>query len=80
MNRFLVDLFTEDDNRTWCIARVSSFIALMSFIALGVVHAIYNHSFQASEYGIGIGSVLGGAGILIGGKASTQKDVEKLDQ
>lgn len=80
MNRFITDLFTEDDNYSWCIARVSSFIALVSFIALGVIHAIYNHTFQASEYGIGIGSVLGGAGVLIGGKAATQKDVEKLDK
>ena len=80
MNRFIVDLFTEDDDRTWCIARVSSFLALASFIVLGVVHTIYNHTFQASEYGIGIGSVLGGAGVLIGGKAATQKDVEKFDK
>jgi F0F1-type ATP synthase assembly protein I len=81
MKRLIVDLFTEDDNRTWCIARVSSFIALISFIALGAVHVLTNHMFQPSEYGMGMGTLLGGAGVLIGGKAATQKDnVEKFDQ
>ena len=81
IKRFFIDLFTEDDNRTWCIARVSSFIALLSFVGLGITHVVVNHAFQPSEYGVGIGSLLGGAGVLIGGKAATQKDnVEKLDQ
>lgn len=77
--RFFVDLFTEDDNNTWCIARVSAFISVISFIALGIVHVVINHQFQPSEYGVGIGSLLGGAGVMIGGKAATQKDVEKLN-
>jgi hypothetical protein len=77
--RFIVDLFTEDDNNTWCIARVSAFISVISFIGLGIAHVIINHQFQPSEYGVGIGSLLGGAGVLIGGKAATQKDVAKLN-
>jgi hypothetical protein len=81
MKRFFLDLFTEDDNRTWCIARVSSFLAILSFIGLGIAHVITNHAFQPSEYGMGMGTLLGGAGVLIGGKAATQKDnVQKLDQ
>jgi len=77
--RFFIDLFTEDDNNTWCIARVSAFISVVSFIALGIAHVIINHQFQPSEFGVGIGSLLGGAGVMIGGKAATQKDVEKLN-
>jgi hypothetical protein len=77
--RFIVDLFTEDDNNTWCIARVSAFISVISFIGFGIAHVIINHQFQPSEYGVGIGSLLGGAGVLIGGKAATQKDVAKLN-
>jgi hypothetical protein len=81
IKRFFVDLFTEDDNYTWCIARVSTFLALLSFIGLGITHVVMNHQFQPSEYGVGIGSLLGGAGVLIGGKAATQKEnVEKLDK
>ena len=79
LKRFVIDLFTEDDNHTWCIARVSAFLSLCSFIGLGIAHVYMNHQFQPSEYGVGIGSVLGGAGVMIGGKAATQKDVQKLD-
>jgi hypothetical protein len=80
IKRFFTDLFTEDDNQTWCIARVSAFISLISFIGLGIAHVVTNHTFQPSEYGMGIGAVLGGSGVLIGGKAVTQKDnVEKLN-
>ena len=81
MSRLIQDLFTEDDNRTWCIARVSSFLGILSYIGLGVVHVLTNHQFQPSEYGIGLGSLFGGAGVFIAGKAATQKEnVEKLDQ
>ena len=81
MSRLIKDLFTEADNRTWCIARVSSFLGILSFIALGIVHVLTNHQFQPSEYGVGLGSIFGGAGVFIAGKAATQKDnVEKLDQ
>ena len=80
MKRFFIDLFTEDDNKTWCIARVSAFMALLLFVGLGIAHVVMNHAFQPSEYGVGIGSLLGGAGVFIGGKAATQKDnVEKLN-
>jgi hypothetical protein len=79
IKRFILDLFTEDDNQTWCIARVSAFTALVSFIGMGIAHVVMNHQFQPSEYGVGIGSLLGGAGVLIGGKAATQKDVAKSD-
>lgn len=74
LTKILKDLFTEDDNETWCIARVSTFMALLSFIGLGISHVVLNHGFSPSEYGMGIGSLLGGSGVIIGAKAATQKD------
>lgn len=74
MKKFLIDLFTEDDNNTWCIARVSTFMGILSFIGLGISHIVMNHAFEPSEYGMGLGTLLGGAGVLVGAKAATQKE------
>lgn len=80
MKQFIQDLFTEDDNKTWCIARVSAFIGILSFVGLGIVHVITNHQFQPSEYGMGLGAAFSGAGVFIAGKAATQRDVENNNQ
>lgn len=79
MRQFMRDILTEDDNRTWCVARLSLVLGLLSFIMLATIHVWHNASFNPAEYGLGLGSLFGGAGILIGGKAVTQKDVSKLD-
>lgn len=77
IRKILTDLFTEDDEQTFCIARVSSFLGILSFISLGIMHVLENHQFQPSEYGTGLGALFGGAGIFIAGKAATQKDNAK---
>lgn len=80
MGKFFKDILTEDDNQTWCIARVSVLLGVISFIVLAAVHVWHNATFSPADYGMGLGTLLGGGGVLIGGKAATQKDdINKLN-
>jgi len=73
MKKILTDILTEDDNQTFCIARLCTLLCVIAFIAIGFIHAFRGVTFDFSQFGIGFGSVLGGSGILIGGKAATQQ-------
>jgi hypothetical protein len=72
--KFFKDMLTEDDNQTFCLARFCTFVAVASFVIIGFIHVYRGGVFDFSQFGMGIGSVLGGGGVLIGGKAATQRD------
>lgn len=72
MKKFWKDILTEDDNETFCIARFSVLLGLFGFLIVSLVQAIHNGSISLSEMGIGFGSLLGGGGVLVGGKAATE--------
>ena len=67
------DILTEDDGQTYCMARVCVFIGVLSFCAIGMAHVFKGIPIDFSQFGIGFGAILGGGGVLIGGKAATQK-------
>jgi hypothetical protein len=41
---------------------------------MGIIDACQSHATQFNEFGIGFGALLTGCGIVIAGKAATQKD------
>ena len=55
MKKFFADILTQNDNRTWCIGRVSLFLGTVSFIVIGFIHAILNHTMDFSAFGMGLG-------------------------
>ena len=71
--KFFKDILTEDDNQTFCIARFGVFIGVIAFCAIGFFHVYKGMAIDFSQFGVGFGSLLGGGGVLIGGKAATQK-------
>jgi hypothetical protein len=73
MNKFFQDIMTENDGRTWCIARVGVFFGIITFIILGFIHTIYNHTIDFSGFGMGLGALLGGGGVYVGAQAATDK-------
>jgi hypothetical protein len=75
--KFFRDILTEDDNKTFCAARTSVMLGVVAFIAIAFVQVIKNGSIDLSSLGIGFGSVLGGGGVLVGGKAATQHDSQR---
>ena len=62
------DMFTENDGKSFCIAKITAFIAVISYIG-NISYVIYlSHTIDPSAFGTGLGIVLGGAGVLIAGK------------
>lgn len=73
MKKFLNDLFTEDDGTSWCFAKVTSFIAVVSFLG-NTTYSIYSgHAPNLEQFGTGLMQVLIGCSAIIAGKQITQK-------
>ena len=71
MAKLLTHILTEDDNNTFCIARVGLFLALAAFIGIAVFEFITTRTFHYSEFANGIMQMLGGGGVAIGAKQYT---------
>jgi len=67
------DILTEDDNQTYCAARLCAVTALFGFLGIALLHVLHGNSVDFSQLGMGFGTVLGGSGVMIGAKAATQK-------
>ena len=68
------DILTEDNNETYCAARVCAIVALFGFLGIAILHVLHGGSMDFSQLGVGFGTVLGGSGVMIGAKAATQKE------
>ena len=70
------DAFTENDGTSYCIAKITAFIAVISYLG-NITYVIHlSHNIDPSAFGTGLGVVLGGCGMLIAGKQlnSTKSD------
>ena len=70
------DILTEDNNETYCAARVCAVASLFGFLGIAIIHVLHGGSMDFSQLGVGFGTVLGGSGVMIGAKAATQKDTD----
>jgi hypothetical protein len=70
---FLKDLLTEDDNKTWCAARVCSVASVFGFLLIAFFHVLHGGIDDFEKLGMGLAATLGGSGVMIGAKAATQK-------
>jgi len=62
----LRQLITESDNRTHDLVRYLSAIAVLAGIGLTVYSVYKGAPFSIQDYGIGIGSLIGGIGAALG--------------
>ena len=74
MKKFLTDILTEDDGKSYCAARVCALAAVFGFLVVAFAHVGHGHPVDFSQLGVGCGAVLTGSGAMIGLKAKTQKD------
>jgi hypothetical protein len=72
IKKFFKDQLTENDNMTYCAARVSGFLGVICFLCLGVAHFIVNHTIDFMAYGSGFGGLMAGAGVYLGAKQFTE--------
>ena len=58
----LLELVTEDDNKTLCPVRFAAMVAFVIAMWLQVHATYYNAPFNIENFGIGVGSLLAGLG------------------
>lgn len=73
IKKFLKDLLTENDNETYCLARVLSILVVLCFIVGAALMFWYTKKFDFSGYGSCAMQLLGGSGALIGLKQVSSK-------
>ena len=57
--KLLKDILTEDDNQTYCAARLCAVTALFGFLGIALLHVLHGGSMDFSQLGVGFGTVLG---------------------
>ena len=60
--KILKDWLTEPDNNTYCLVKAIAASGTLVFFWCSVIHVIANHVFSFTDFGIGLGSIMAGAG------------------
>lgn len=56
------DWFTEPDNKTYCLVKAIAASGTLVFFVCSVIHVTTNHTFSFTDFGLGLGSIMAGAG------------------
>ena len=72
MKQVLLQLLTGIDGETHDLARWCGLLSVMTFLGLEIANFIVNHTFDATEFGIGLGAVFAATGAFIKLKESTE--------
>ena len=56
------DWFTEPDNKTYCLVKAIAASGTLVFFVCSVIHVTTNHAFSFTDFGLGLGSIMAGAG------------------
>lgn len=65
MFKLIQDCLTENDNTTFCIARVAFAVAMLSFIAYSIYGLYENKTCDLTSFATGITLILGSGGASI---------------
>ncbi|TDK63541.1 hypothetical protein [Sapientia aquatica] len=71
--KFLKNIFTEDDNETFCIAKFMAAVAFVSYLGYAGYGLYLSKNADITNFANGIMQVLVGCGGVIGAKQATQK-------
>ena len=66
------DLITEKDGESYCPERLLLIAGVVVFLALAMYAVWHGKDFNAQDYGIGLGSLLGGGGAGIWAKGKSE--------
>lgn len=66
MKRFLIQIFTEPNNHTFCPVRLIAIIGAVQYLILAIVNYAQHAMFDPQSYAIGFGALLGGLGVALG--------------
>lgn len=71
MRKFISDLFTESDNKTWDLIRIIAGLLSVSVVGFTVLSLLKGNAFDMMNFGTGTGALLGGIGAALGFKKDT---------
>jgi len=71
MKNFIKQLLTEPDNKTFCPVRLIAFIGVGQYFTITVANYVQHAAFDAQNFAIGLGALLGGVGVALGLKKDT---------
>lgn len=71
MKKLLLDWFTEPDNKTFCLIKALTASGALVFFGCAIVHVTVNKSFDFTAFGLGLGSIMTGAGAGLAMKKDT---------
>lgn len=71
------DCLTGIDGKSYDIARVLLFFGGIGFVVFSGYHVYHNHTFDPTNYGIGLGGIIGGGGAGIKIKETTEPKSEE---
>lgn len=66
VKEFIMNVITEPDNRTPCVARLIAIAGSLQYLGLAIAHYIQHGVFDAQSYAVGFGALLGGVGVALG--------------
>jgi hypothetical protein len=73
VKKYLHDILTEANNETFCPIRIIAIIGVLQYFAMAWAHYVQHGIFDAQNYAIGFGALLGGVGVALGLKKDTPK-------
>jgi len=74
MMKFIRDLFTESDGKTWDLGRVQGTIGFATFLGLSVfAYIVKGQAFDPATWGAGFGAVVAAYGAMIWMKDKEQE-------
>jgi hypothetical protein len=72
MRKFLKDMFTEKDNKTFDVTKALAALTIVTGIALAIVSVVWkNAPLNMQDYGTGMGLLFAGLGVALGMKKET---------
>ena len=79
IKKIICDIFTEPGatNHLVCPARCIAVLGSLTFLALGAAHYIQHHVFDAQQFALGFGTIMGGIGVALGLKKDSPKEDPK---
>lgn len=82
IKKFVMDMFTERDNKTFDISKFLAFLSIMSAIVMTIHQYFYKGVFDIEKYGMGIGVLFGGLALALGLKKDSgfDSDGNKFEQ
>jgi len=62
MRKVVKDWFTEPDGESFCLIKAIAGTGALVFFGCSITHVILSHQFDYMNFGIGLGSIMAGAG------------------